>query len=321
MKRVSAIRRDYVLLALAGALAGSAIAVAWTSRALGATQADPITFEDVAIRAGVDFVLQNSASPARRQIEPMVSGVAVFDYNGDGKPDLYFVNGARQPQLDKPAPSFYNRLYRNNGNGSFTDVTLAAGVRGDGFATGVAAADFDNDGWADLFIAGVNRNILFRNRGDGTFTDVTAAAGLAAAAGIRKPWSVSAGWFDYDNDGRLDLFVVNYCAWDPEKEHACTIGTARTYCHPKYYEGLPNSLYHNNGDGTFTDVSVRSGIASHIGKGMAVSFLDFDGDGRLDAFVTNDTVPNFLFRNLGDGKFQEMALQAGVAFNNDGRAV
>ena len=251
----------------------------------------------------------------------MVGGVAVFDYNNDGKPDLYFVNGARQPQLDKPDPSYYNRLYRNNGNGSFEDVTLPAGVRGDGFATGVSAGDYDNDGWEDLFIAGVNRNILYRNRGDGTFEDVTARTNLAQPSAARKPWSVSAGWFDYDNDGRLDLFVVNYCAWDPEKEHACTIGKVRTYCHPKYYDGLPNSLYHNNGDGTFTDVSVRSGIAGHIGKGMGVSFLDFDQDGRLDVFVTNDTTPNSLFRNVGDGKFQEVALQAGAAFNNDGRAV
>jgi hypothetical protein len=315
---LAVLARSYLKFALAGL--GAAAVLLWGARAAPA-QPDPITFEDVAPRAGIEFVLQNSATPARRQIEPMVSGVAIFDYNGDGKPDIYFVNGARQPQLDKPDPSYYNRLYRNNGDGSFTDVTLAAGVRGDGFATGVAAADYDNDGSTDLFIAGVNRNILYRNRGDGTFTDVTAAAGLAQPAGIRKPWSVSAGWFDYDNDGRLDLFVVNYCAWDPATEHACTIGKARTYCHPKYYEGLPNSLYHNNGDGTFTDVSVRSGIASHIGKGMAVSFLDFDADGRLDIFVTNDTVPNSLFRNLGGGKFQDVALQAGVAFNNDGRAV
>ena len=293
----------------------------WISRAAETPHADPITFENIAARSGVDFVLRNSATPARRQIETMVSGVAIFDYNSDGKPDIYFVNGARQPQLDKPDPSYYNRLYRNDGEGRFTDVTLAAGVRGDGFATGVAAGDFDNDGWEDLFIAGVNRNILYRNRGNGTFEDVTERAGLGQPAGVRKPWSVSAGWFDYDNDGRLDLFVVNYCVWDPEKEHACTIGKARTYCHPKYYDGLPNSLYHNNGDGTFTDVSVRSGIAGHIGKGMALSFLDFDADGRLDVFVTNDTTPNFLFRNLGDGKFQEVALESGVAFNNDGRAV
>jgi hypothetical protein len=313
--------RRYFALALSGSIISFTAASIWISGAAETPHVDPITFENVASRAGVDFVLRNSATPARRQIETMVSGAAVFDYDSDGKPDIYFVNGARQPQLDKPDPSYYNRLYRNNGEGRFTDVTLAAGVRGDGFATGVAAGDFDNDGWEDLFVAGVNRNILYRNRGNGTFEDVTERAGLAQPAGVRKPWSVSAGWFDYDNDGRLDLFVVNYCVWDPEKEHACTIGKARTYCHPKYYDGLPNSLYHNNGDGTFTDVSVRSGIAGHTGKGMALSFLDFDADGRLDVFVTNDTTPNFLFRNLGDGKFQEVALESGVAFNNDGRAV
>jgi hypothetical protein len=282
---------------------------------------DPITFADIAARAGVNFVLRNSATPDRRQIETMVGGVAVFDYNNDGKPDLYFVNGARQPQLDKPDPAYYNRLYRNNGDGTFTDVTLAAGVAGAGFATGVAAGDYDNDGWEDLFIAGLNRNILYRNRGDGTFEDVSARAGLAHTAGSRKPWSVSAGWFDYDNDGLLDLFVVNYCAWIPEKEPPCTIGKARTYCHPRYYEGLPNSLYHNNGDGTFTDVSAPSGIGRHIGKGMAATFLDFDQDGRLDVFVTNDTLPNFLFHNEGGGRFREMAALTGVAYNDDGRAL
>ena len=322
MKLFGAMRlRSYSVLALVGCVAAFTSAGPWISRAAATSEPDPITFEDVAAASGVDFVLQNSATPARHQIETMVGGVAIFDYNGDGKPDIYFVNGARQPQLDKPDPSFYNRLYRNNGNGSFTDVTEAAGVRGDGFATGVTVGDFDNDGWEDLFVAGVNRNILYRNRGDGTFQDVTEKAGLNPPAGVRKPWSVSAGWFDYDHDGRLDLFVVNYCAWDPEKEHACTIGSARTYCHPKYYDPLPNSLYHNNGDGTFTDVSVRSGIAAHTGKGMALSFLDFDRDGLLDVFVTNDTTPNALFRNLGDGKFQDVALEAGVAFNNDGRAV
>jgi hypothetical protein len=308
--------------AIAALVFGGAAGIGiWLSPAAQTSQPDPITFADIAARAGVNFVLRNSATPDRRQIETMVGGVAVFDYNNDGKPDLYFVNGARQPQLDKPDPSYYNRLYRNNGDGTFTDVTLAAGVAGDGFATGVAAGDYDNDGWEDLFIAGVNRNILYRNRGDGTFEDVTARAGLAHTAGSRKPWSVSAGWFDYDNDGLLDLFVVNYCAWIPEKEPPCTIGKARTYCHPRYYDGLPNSLYHNNGDGTFTDVSARSGIARHIGKGMAASFLDFDQDGRLDVFVTNDTLPNFLFHNEGGGRFREMAALAGVAYNDDGRAL
>jgi hypothetical protein len=251
----------------------------------------------------------------------MVSGVAVLDYNNDRQPDLYFVNGAQQPTLGKTDPSFYNRLYRNNGDGTFTDTTLEAGVRGEGFETGVAAADFDNDGFTDLFLTGVNRNTLYRNRGDGTFEDITKRSGLSHAGSGRKPWSISAGWFDYDNDGLLDLFVVNYCEWIPEREPACTTGKSRTYCHPKYYRGLSNQLYHNNGDGTFTDVSAASGVALHIGKGMALSFLDFDQDGRPDVFVTNDTTPNFLFRNEGGGRFREVALEAGVAFNDDGQAL
>ena len=305
---------------VAAALAAAGLG-AWLSPAAASNEADPIQFEDVASRAGIEFVLRNSASPEKRQIETMVGGVAIFDYNNDGRPDIYFVNGARQPSLEKSDSTYYNRLYCNNGDGTFTDVTLEAGVRGEGFATGVAAGDYDNNGFADLFLAGVNRNILYRNRGDGTFQDVTRRAGLAHDPGRRKPWSIAAGWFDYDNDGRLDLFVVNYCVWIPEKEPPCTVGKARTYCHPKHYESLPNQLYHNNGDGTFTDVSGPSGIGAHTGKGMAASFLDFDQDGRLDVFVTNDTVPNFLFRNEGAGRFREVGLNAGVAFNDDGRAV
>ena len=303
-----------------GAL-GVASFCAWISASPGGVQPDPITFEDIARPAGVEFVLQNSATPQKHQIEAMAGGVAVFDYDNDGRPDIYFVNGARQPDLDKPDPSFYNRLYRNLGGNRFTDVTMKAGVRGEGFATGVAVGDFDNDGFADLFIAGVNRNILYRNLGDGTFKDITAQAGLMHSGEGRKPWSISAGWFDYDNDGFLDLFVVNYCVWIPEKEPPCKTGQARVYCHPKYYEGLPNSLYHNNGDGTFTDVSESSGIAAHIGKGMSVTFLDFDSDGKLDVMVANDTTPNFLFRNEGGGRFREIGLKAGVAFNDDGRAL
>ncbi len=289
--------------------------------AAAAADVGPIRFEDIAPRAGVDFVLRNAASPQKRQIETMAGGVAVLDYNQDGRPDLYFVNGAAQPGLEKSDAAYYNRLYRNNGDGTFTDVTLLAGVRGEGFATGAAAADYDNDGFPDLFLAGVNRNLLYRNRGDGTFEEVTKRAGLDHEPGRRKPWSIGAGWFDYDNDGRLDLFVVNYCVWIPEKDPPCTVGKSRTYCHPKYYDGLTNQLYHNNGDGTFTDVSGPSGIAAHVGKGMAVSFLDYDQDGRLDVFVTNDTLPNFLFHNEGGGRFREVGLAAGVAFNDDGRAV
>jgi hypothetical protein len=281
-----------------------------------------IRFEDCARKAGVGFILQNSATPEKHQIETMVSGVAVFDYDNDGRADLYFVNGARQPKLDKTDPSYFNRLYRNRGDGTFEDATARAGVPGEGFATGVAAADYDNDGFADLFIAGVNRNILYRNRGDGTFEDATTKAGLrGASAGGKKPWSIAAGWFDYDLDGRLDLFVVNYCVWDPAVEPPCAVAGERVYCHPKYYRGLPNQLYRNRGDGTFADVSVSSGIAAHVGKGMGVGFFDYDGDGRLDVFVANDTTPNFLFRNLGDGRFREVALEAGVAYSEDGRAL
>jgi enediyne biosynthesis protein E4 len=289
--------------------------------ALTAPEPIPILFEEITAKTKVNFVLRDFATPEKHQIETMVGGVAVLDYNNDDWPDIYFVNGAAQPSLEKTDASFYNRLYGNNGDGTFADVTLAAGVQGAGFATGAAAADYNNDGFTDLFLAGVNRNILYRNKGDGSFEDATKSSGLGHDASSQKPWSISAGWFDYDNDGDLDLFVVNYCRWTPDKEPSCTIGKSRTYCHPKHYAGLPNALYRNEGGGTFTDISDSSGIGAHIGKGMAVSFLDFNQDGRLDVFVTNDTVPNFLFRNDGKGKFSEVALQSGVAFNDDGRAV
>jgi hypothetical protein len=276
-------------------------------------------FEDVAPNAGINFILRDGAAGQRRLIETMTGGVAVLDYNNDGRPDIYFVNGAEQPSLRKTGPDYHNRLYRNDGALKFTDVTNAAGVAGTAFDIGAAAADYDNDGDTDLFIAGVNRNTLYRNRGDGRFEDATAQAGLAHQQS--RPWAVGGGWFDYDNDGDLDLFVVNYVAWDPARERTCMIGKARTYCHPRHFEGLPNALYRNNGDGSFTDVSQASGIAAHKGKGMAAAFLDYDADGKLDVFVTNDTVPNFLFRNEGGGRFRETALIAGVAFNDDGRAV
>ena len=282
----------------------------------------PIVFTERAREAGIDFILKNHATPEKRQIEAMPGGVAVIDYNNDGYEDLYFTNGAAIPRLAKIDQSYWNRLYRNNGDGTFTDVTLKAGVKGEGYSMGVAAGDFDNDGWDDLFVAGVNRNILFRNNHDGTFSDVTLRAGLSGAS-HGKPWSISAGWFDYDNDGWLDLFVVNYCKWELDKDPYCGERKPgyRTYCDPRRYEGLPNTLYHNNRDGTFTDVSAVSGIAAHIGKGMAVAFADYDGDGRMDALVTNDTEPNFLFHNDGNGRFTEAGLKAGVAFNNDGKAL
>ena len=279
---------------------------------------DPITFENITKRSAIDFVLRNAATPEKHQIETMAGGVALFDYDGDGLLDIFLTNGAPQPSLLKDNPAWWNRLYRNRGHGVFEDVTATAGVRGEGFSMGPAAADYDNDGHPDLFVAGVGRNILYRNRGDGTFEDVTAKAGIHA-----EPWSVSAGWFDYDGDGRLDLFVVNYVAWDPKKEPVCADPRTgeRFHCHPDNYTGLPNTLYHNNGDGTFTDVSAASGIGRYVGKGMAVAFADYDGDGRMDVMVTNDTQPNFLFHNEGGGRFTEVGLLAGIAYNDDGRAL
>ena len=281
-----------------------------------------IRFENVIASSGVSFVLDNNASAQKHQIETMIAGAAVFDYNNDGLPDLYFVNGAAAPWLDKPSPRYYNRLYRNNGNGTFTDVTDSAGLRGAGYSMGVAAADYDNDGYEDVFVAGVNRNQLFHNNGDGTFTDVTIGARLTGVDHDgRKPWSVSAGWFDYDNDGYLDLIVVNYVRWSPENEPACFIEKIRGYCSPAGFEGEPSMLFHNNGDGTFTDVSEKSGIGKHVGKGMGVAFADYDGDGFTDIFVANDTFRNFLFHNNGNGTFSEVAILAGVAYNEDGKSI
>ncbi len=281
-----------------------------------------ITFEEIAKKAGLNFTLKNAADWQFRQVELMPGGVAAFDYNNDGCTDIYFTNGAALPSLRKTGPEFSNRLFRNNCDSTFTDVTEKAGVAGEGYSMAVATADFDNDGFADIFVAGVNRNILFRNRGDGTFEDVTRKARVEGVdAKYGKLWSVSAGWFDYDNDGLLDLFVSNYVRWDPLREKACGTPEHRLYCHPDNYAGSPNQLFHNNGNGTFTDVSQSSGIAHHIGKGMGVAFADFDGDGFTDVFVANDSIRNFLFRNKGDGSFEELGLQTGVALADHGNAI
>jgi hypothetical protein len=281
-----------------------------------------IVFVERARGAGVNFVLQNQATENKYQVETMPGGLGVIDFDNDGFEDLYFVNGATMPELKKNGSSFWNRLYRNNGDGTFSDVTEKAGVAGEGYGMAVAVGDYDNDRRSDLFVAGVNRNILYRNHGDGTFTDVTKQAGVAGDQPVKR-WSISAGWFDYNRDGYLDLLVVNYCQWDPNTEPYCGQRKPgyRTYCHPKHYQGLANTLYRNNGDGTFTDVSVESGIAQHIGKGMGVAFADYDDDGWVDAFVANDTVQNFLFRNQGNGRFAEVGLRAGVGLNENGLAV
>jgi hypothetical protein len=285
-------------------------------------QPSPVTFENIIAKSGITFRMNNSVTPNKHQVETMIAGVGVLDYDNDGFMDIYFVNGAKLPEMDKSKPEFWNRLYHNNGDLTFTDVTEKAGVKGDGYGMGVAAGDFDNDGFTDLYLAGVNRNQLLRNNGDGTFADVTVKAGVAGIhSKYGKTWSISAGWFDYDNDGDLDLFVVNYVQWDIKTEPACSSGEVRAYCSPDSYAGLPDILYRNNGDGTFTDVSDASGIGKHIGKGMGVVFADLNTDGFTDIFVSNDTLRNFLFVNKGNGTFDETALLAGVAYNENGKSI
>jgi enediyne biosynthesis protein E4 len=284
--------------------------------------ASTIKFEDIAQKAGVHFVVENCPTPEKHQPETMPAGIALFDYDGDGLLDIYLVNGAEMPSLKKTSPKYYNRLFHNNGDGTFTDVSERAGVTGAGYGMGAAVGDYDNDGHPDLFLANVNGNQLFHNNGDGTFTDVTAKAGLGGGLyDGHKMWSIAAGWFDYNNDGLLDLFVANYCQWDPHFEPVCMGLNGRGYCHPGSFGPLPNTLYRNNGDGTFTDVSEETGISKVLGKGMGVVFADYNGDGFLDVFVANDNSPNLLFRNIGGKRFEEVGFEAGVAFNDEGAAL
>jgi hypothetical protein len=278
----------------------------------------PICFEEVAAASGLHFTLENSPTTHKQLIEAMPGGVAAFDFDNDGRTDIFFTNGAAVPSLAKSDPRFSNRLFHNEGNLRFRDVTDRSGLAGAGYSMGVAAGDYDNDGNVDLFVAGVHQNKLYRNLGHGKFEDVTARAGIKS-----NEWSVAAGWFDFDNDGLLDLLVVNYGEWDAATDRFCGDASRglRVYCNPKYFEARPNQLYRNRGDGTFEDVSTQSGIAQQHGRGMSVAFADYDGDGLMDAFVTNDNHPNFLFHNLGRGKFEEVALLAGVALLDHGKPV
>ncbi|MFZ0745964.1 MAG: CRTAC1 family protein [Terracidiphilus sp.] len=303
-----------------GQAAAAALLPSASGRAVAAP--GPITFQDLIDASGIKFQLKNSISPERYSIETMLGGVAVFDYNNDGLLDIFFTNGAAIPSLEKTDPSYYNRLYRNNGDGTFTDVTEQAGVKGVGYSMGVAAGDYDNDGYVDLYVVGVNRNQLLHNNGDGTFTDVTDKAGVPGTApGMGKVWGVTAGWFDYNNDGHLDLLVINYLDYNIKDCKLCSIDGIRTYCSPDNFKGTPNILYRNNGDGTFTDVSASSHIGQYIGKGMGMAFADYDNDGFTDIFVSNDTSPNFLFHNNGDGTFKDVALEKGVAYTSNGAFV
>jgi hypothetical protein len=285
--------------------------------------AGPIQFTEGARAAGLDFVLRNGAMGRKFQVETLPGGLGVIDFDGDGWPDIFCTNGARLPDLVKSGPEYWNRLYRNNRDGTFSDVTARAGLQGEGYSMGVAVGDYNNDGHEDLFVTGVHGNHLYRNNGDGTFSDVTRTAGLAGPGSLGRPvWSVAACWIDYDNDGRLDLFVSNYCDWEPGIDPICggLMAQERAYCHPDKYRAEPMQLYHNNGDGTFTEITPRTGLPDLLGKGMGVAMADFAGDGRPGIFVANDNSRNLLLRNRGKG-FEEMAIDAGVAFNGDGRNI
>jgi len=287
-----------------------------------ASSTSSIRFENTVQNSKIKFALKNSVSPKRYTFETMVGGVALFDYNNDGLLDIFFTNGAAIPSLQKSNAGYWNRLFRNNGDGTFTDVTEKAGLQGIGYSMGGAAGDYDNDGFVDLYITGLNHNQLFHNNRDGTFSDVTAKAGVAGVVPkLGKAWSVAAGWFDYNNDGRLDLFVVNYLNYSISNATPCVQQGHPAYCSPVDFLGTPNILYRNNGDGTFTDVSEQSHISPYIGKGMGLAFADYDNDGFTDIFVSNDTFENYLFHNNGDGTFADVALQAGVAYNAFGNAL
>lgn len=275
-----------------------------------------VTFEEVSpVASKITWTHDNGHSPDRQLPETVGAGCAFFDYDNDGWLDIYFVNSGPADFFTPPAP-LRNALYRNNRDGTFTDVTEKAGVAGGRFGMGVAAADYDGDGNLDLYVTNYGANILYHNNGNGTFAEVTEKAGVAAPG-----WSTCATWFDYDNDGRLDLFVSAFVYYDKTQNPLCTDTTLkrRYYCVPRLFKPQPSHLFHNNGDGTFQDVSRESGIADSPGKSFGAVATDVNNDGLLDLFVANDTMPNFLFLNKGKGKFEEIGLAAGVAYGEAGR--
>ena len=282
-----------------------------------------VTLADITTLTRINFKHTGSPTSQKYLLETMGGGVAIFDYDNDGRMDLFFTNGAllKDPMAkgampDKTDAKFWNRLYHQKADGSFEDVTEHAGLKGDGFSMGVASGDYDNDGYVDLYVTGYGGNHLYHNNGDGTFTDVTRRLGVAGGG-----WSTSAGWIDYDRDGRLDLFVARYLDWDFEKG-AIVCGDSRgtrAYCHPDNFKGATNILYHQRPDGTFEDVSERSGIADPNGKALGVAFADFDNDGWSDVFVANDSVRQELYHNLGNGKFEDVAVTSGAGYDEDGK--
>jgi hypothetical protein len=297
----------YCVCAVLAIIGLSSLALAQQSNA-------PIQFQLTTL----PFQVDGSPTKAKNMPETMAGGVAVFDYNGDGRPDIFFTNGADIATLKKTSAKYSNRLFRNDGNGKFTDVTAQAGLAGKGFDIGVAVGDYDNDGHPDLFVAGVHGNTLYHNNGNGSFTDVTKQAGLDQWADPEYGplWSVAAVWVDVNNDGLLDLFVVNYLQWSYSDQPRCITENTAEYCHPRYFKGQPNQLFINQGNGTFKDASKEWGIREQVGKGMGAGIADYDLDGKPDIFVTNDAEYNFLFHNLGS-KFEEVAFQTNVALAED----
>jgi enediyne biosynthesis protein E4 len=265
--------------------------------------------------SGIRWVHRNGRSPEMYLPETVGSGCGFIDYDNDGWMDIYLVNSGKCDFLD-PNPSLRNALYHNNRDGTFTDVTEKAGVPGVGYGMGVAVGDYDGDSFPDLLVTQYNGVILYHNNGDGTFTDVTRKASLPTTG-----WASSAVWFDYDNDGKLDLFICRFVDFDKSKNKFCgDQQTGRYYCIPRVYDPMPSWLFHNNGDGTFTDVSRESGVAKSLGKAWGVVACDVNNDGRMDLFVANDTVANFLFLNHGNGQFEEIGLQANVGYSAEGHA-
>ncbi len=293
-----------------------------TGGSVAAASTPDVRFTDITQALGIDFTHEHSATPNKHLVETMGGGVALLDYDNDRRLDIFFTNGAKIEEgkaPDKSDRKYWNRLYRQKDDGSFADVTERAGLTGmpqNSYGMGAAAGDYDNDGFADLYVTNYGGNTLYRNNGDGTFTDVTRSAGVGGGG-----WSASAGFFDYDNDGKLDLFVTRYVEWSFQSTRYCGEKKPgyRAYCHPDNFDGIANILYRNNGDGSFTDVSARAGIADPNGKGLGVAFADYNHDGFIDVYVANDSVQSFLYHNNGNGTFREVGLLAGGGFTEDGK--